>query len=124
MINGIDVSNVNGAVDWNAYRGKIGFAGVKVSEGCWFADPLAKVNVAAVHALGLPAIGYHFLHANLPGTKQAEYFLAHAHQAGLRPGDHIAIDAEDGGLDGLPVSHLVAAAEEFTAELQKHWHAF
>ena len=124
MLNGIDVSNVNGPVDWAAYRGKIGFAGVKVSEGCWFSDPLASVNIAACRSLGIPVIGYHFLHANTPGSKQAEYFLSHAHQAGLRPGDLIAIDAEDGGLDGLPVSHLVAASEEFTAELQKHWRVF
>lgn len=120
-LQGIDVSNVNGPVNWEAWEGKIQFAGVKITEGCWFADQLAAQNVAGVHELGIPAIGYHFLHAGLPGTKQAEYFLSHAHQAGLRPGDLIAIDAEDGGKDGLDVGHLVAAAGEFATEIRLHF---
>lgn len=124
-LQGIDVSNVNGPVNWEAWRGKIQFAGVKISEGCWFADQLAAQNVAGAHAIGIPVIGYHFLHANLPGTKQAEYFMSHAHQAGLVPGrDHIAIDAEDGGRDGLDLSHLVSAAEEFAIEVRSHYPRF
>ena len=122
-LNGIDVSNVNGPIDWNAYRGKIQFAGVKITEGCWFADQLAAQNIAGARSIGAAVIGYHFLHANTPGTKQAEYFLSHAKASGLKPGDLIAIDAEDGGMDGLPVSHLVAAAEEFRAELPQHYGA-
>lgn len=124
-LNGIDVSNVNGSpFPWHDWKGEIQFAGVKISEGCWFTDPFAAHNVAGAHALGIPVIGYHFLHANTPGTKQCEYFLSHAHAAGLRPGDLIAIDAEDGGLDDLPVSNLVAAAEEFTGELRHHFPGF
>lgn len=127
-LNGIDVSNVNGKIgwsDWAQWRGKIQFVGVKITEGCWFADQLAPANVRAVHALGVPVIGYHFLHANTPGSKQAEYFLKYAHLAGLEPGrDLIAIDAEDGGRDGLDVSHLTAAAEEFAAELRPHFGAY
>ena len=121
VLQGFDVSNVNGPIHWEAWRGKIQFAGVKITEGCWFADQFAAQNVAGAHALGLPVIGYHFLHGSLPGTKQAEYFLSHAHAAGLRPGDLIAIDAEDGGMDGLDVAHLVAAAAEFAIELRLHF---
>ena len=120
-LNGIDVSNVNGPIDWNAYRGKIQFAGVKITEGCWFADQLAAQNIAGARSIGAAVIGYHFLHANTPGTKQAEYFLSHAKASGLVRGDHIAIDAEDGGRDGLDVQHLVAASEEFAAELRLHF---
>ena len=123
-LNGIDISNVNGPVNLEAYRGKISFLGVKITEGCWFADPLAAANIAWARKLSIPVIGYHFLHASLPGTKQAEYFMSHAHQSGLRPGDHIAIDAEDGGRDGLEVPHLVAASEEFASDVRRHYARF
>jgi N-acetylmuramoyl-L-alanine amidase len=32
-------------------------------------------------------MGYHFLHAALSGSAQAEHFLSCAHAAGLKPGD-------------------------------------
>lgn len=124
-LNGIDVSNLQGVFNWEAYRGKIAFAGVKITEGCWFADQYAARNVAGAHSIGAAVIGYHFLHASLPGTKQAEYFMSHAHAAGLQPGrDHIAVDAEDGGRDGLDLSHLVGAADEFAGEVRTHFRAF
>jgi hypothetical protein len=69
-------------------------------------------------------MGYHFLHAGQPGNQQAEVFLRLAKAAGLRPGDLIAIDAEDGGLDGLPPARLAAMAVEFTAELRLHFPAY
>jgi GH25 family lysozyme M1 (1,4-beta-N-acetylmuramidase) len=108
MLNGIDISNVNGPVDWESWRGKIAFAGVKISEGTTFADPLARANVVAAHALGIPVMGYHFLHngtGSKGGAPQAEWFLANAKKAGLRPGlDLIAVDVEDGGLDIDPAT--------------------
>ena len=122
---GIDISSYQGNFDWEAWEGKIQFAGVKITEGCYFADPFAAQNVAGAHRIGIPVLGYHFLHAGLPGAKQAEYFLSHAHQAGLQPGrDHIANDAEDAGRDGLDLSHLVSAADEFTNELRGHYARF
>lgn len=120
-LQGIDVSNWQGNFDWSPWKGKIQFAGVRITEGCYSADQYAAHNVAGAHAIGIPVIGYHFLHAGLPGTKQAEYFLSHAKAAGLKPGDLIAIDAEDGGMDGLPVSHLNAASAEFATEIGLHF---
>jgi len=120
-LQGIDVSNVNGTVDWEAWRGKIQFAGVKVSEGLNFADPDARANIAGARSIGAAVIGYHFLHAAVSGSGQAEHFLSCAHAAGLKPGDAIAVDAEDAGLDGEPYLQMNLTASAFRAELQRHF---
>src|SRR5262249_44666712 len=57
-------------------------------------------------------------------AEQAEHFLACAHAAGLRPGDLIALDAEDGGLDGLQPARMNVAALEFAEQLRKHWPSY
>jgi lysozyme len=123
---GIDVSAAGQGANfnWNAWRGKVGFAGVKVSEGTEYADPYAARNIAAVRSLGAVPMGYHFLHAGESGAAQAEWFLSHAKAAGLRPGDLIAIDAEDGGLDGLTDAHMDEQAAAFAAELRRHFPGF
>lgn len=134
-IAGIDVSNVNGEpFPWLAWRGKIQFAGIKVSEGTWYQDPDATANIAAARALGLVVMGYHFLHNGTDkqgGAPQAEYFLRCAKAAGLKPGDLIALDVEDGGLDidrgkaspqdvEQALIHFDLVAAGFLHELQKH----
>lgn len=125
-IAGIDVSAAGqgGNFSWAPYKGKIGFAGVKVSEGTGYADPYAARNIAGARSIGAVPMGYHFLHAGQTGSAQAEYFLSHAKASGLKPGDLIALDAEDLGVDGLPVAHLAIAAQEFTAQLQVHFRSF
>jgi lysozyme len=120
---GIDVSAAGQGPDfpWQQYKNKIGFAGVKISEGTTYADPDAKANVAQAHALGIPVIGYHLLHAAQQGSQQAEWFLRCADGL-LKPGrDLIAVDAEDAGLDGCPASEMNLAAVGFWAQLQKHF---
>lgn len=124
-LNGIDVSAAGqGAFNWQPYRGKVQFAFCKISEGLTFADPQAAANLAQMRSLGIVAGGYHFLHAGLSGSAQAEAFLSHAHAAGLKPGDLIAIDAEDGGLDGEAASQMNLTAAAFAGELQRHFLGF
>ena len=120
---GIDVSAVGQGPNfpWPQWKNKIQFAGVKVSEAATFADPDAARNIAGARSIGATVIGYHFLHANLPGAAQAEWFLANAHQAGLKPGDLIAIDAEDGGLEGCTAEQMGITGLAFAAELQRHF---
>lgn len=125
MINGIDVSAAGqGEFNWAPYKGKVGFAFCKITEGTGFADPDAARNIAQMRAMGLVAGGYHFLHAGLSGSAQAEAFLSHAKAAGLKPGDLIAIDAEDGGLDGEDGAQMNLTASAFRAELQRHFPGF
>lgn len=122
MLNGIDISNVNGPVNWAAWRGKIDFAWVKVTEGTFFADQQAAHNIAMARRTGLMVGGYHFLHNGdgvHDGAHQAEYFLSHAHAAGLRPGDLIAVDAEDEGLDGGTPEHMDLVAAGFNNRLRR-----
>lgn len=123
-LNGIDVSNVNGPFNFAPWKGKLDFAWVKVSEGTGFADGRAAANIAAARKLGLVVGGYHFLHAGSSGSAQAEAFLSHAHTAGLRPGDLIALDAEDLGLDGEDSQQMNLTASAFAAELRRHFAGF
>ena len=122
-IAGIDVSTAGQGTDfnWLPYRGRIGFAGIKITEGTGYADPSAARNIAGARSIGAVPIGYHFLHAGQDGARQAEWFLSHAKAVGLRPGHIIAIDAEDGGLNGQLPAHMNVVAAAFAAELRKHF---
>ena len=121
-LSGIDVSAAGQGpgFDWEAWRGKIQFAAVKVTEGVHYDDPCARRNIAGARSIGCTVIGYHFLHT-MSGVAQAEWFLANAHAAGLRPGDLIAVDAEDLGRDGLSADWLAAAASYFDAGIDAHF---
>jgi GH25 family lysozyme M1 (1,4-beta-N-acetylmuramidase) len=137
-ISGIDVSAAGqgDSFPWPQYKNKIGFAGVKVSEGTDYADPDAARNIAGARSIGAAVMGYHML---MNGTgaqgapQQAEWFLECAHLAGLRPGDLIAVDVEDYGLGDVDRSnaldveqsliHFDLVAGQFAAELRKHFGA-
>jgi lysozyme len=114
-LNGIDVSNNNGTVDWAAWHGKIAFAGVKISEGLTFADPDAARNMAGARGIGVVRIAYHFLRPALSGSQQATYFL-HAKAAGLGPGDLVMADVET--TDGLAAAEVSACAGEFATAVR------
>jgi GH25 family lysozyme M1 (1,4-beta-N-acetylmuramidase) len=120
-LNGIDVSNYQGDFNWPAWRDRIQFAGIRVTEGGALADQEAKANVAGARSIGAVPMGYHFLHAGVPGARQAEFFLSHAKAAGLRAGDLIALDAEDAGLDGGTPARMNGIASDFAAQLRAHF---
>lgn len=123
---GIDVSAAGQGANfnWQAWKGKIAFAGIKISEGLAYADPDAARNIEQARAIGAVPMGYHFLHAAQNGAAQAEWFLSHAKASGLKPGDLIAIDAEDGGMDGCTPAAMNQAAAAFTTELRHHFPAY
>lgn len=118
---GIDVSNYQGAFDWPSWRGKVQFAGIKISEGAGYADPFAARNVAGARSIGVMPMGYHFLHAGSSGTDQANSFLAHCKAAGMERGDVLAVDVEQGGQDGLSPAQLWSAAAEFAGAVHDHF---
>lgn len=121
-LNGIDVSAAGQGPNfpWPKYKG-IGFAGVKISEGTGYADPDAARNIAGARSIGATVIGYHFLHAALSGSAQAEWFLACAEQAGLgKTGDLLAVDCEDLGLDGESPGQMNTTASVYVAEIRRH----
>ena len=116
MLNGIDVSNLQGsAFDWAPYRGRIQFAGIKVSEGTGFADPDAARNMAQAKADGIVRMAYHFLRPAQHGGQQADYFLHLARLAGLGPGDLVMVDVEVA--DNLSAAQVSGCAADFAARV-------
>jgi lysozyme len=73
---GIDVSDHQGSVDWNAVKqaGKF-FAFIKATDGITWTDPDFATNWSGAKAAGLLRGAYHFYETNDDPTAQAENFL-------------------------------------------------
>ena len=75
-VRGIDISNWQGDVAWEAVKGAgIGFAYLQATQGLNFIDPNFDENVKGIRAAGLPYGAYHFFRPNDDAEKQAELFL-------------------------------------------------
>jgi lysozyme len=86
ILNGIDVSHMQGQVDWNAAKqAGIAFAFAKATEGITYTDPQFQTNWAAMQAAGLTRGAYHFYRTNDDPVQQAQNFLNSV--AGLTEGD-------------------------------------
>lgn len=120
---GIDVSGIGqgDSFNWEAWRGKIAWAGVKITEGTGFADPDAARDVNGARSIGVGVVGYHFLHASVPGARQAQWWMGRAKAAGMRPGDAVAVDVEQGGLDNETPGLLWSVAADFAREIYAHY---
>lgn len=108
-IPGIDVSGIGQGADfdWSAWRGRIDFAFAKATEGLTFKDATFPRNRSMMHALGIVAGAYHFLHPELNPIDQAEYFLTYAAPVA---GELIMVDVEiNGGKSAAEVSTCVGA---------------
>ncbi|HET9654066.1 MAG TPA: GH25 family lysozyme [Kineosporiaceae bacterium] len=110
-VQGIDVSNHQGAVDWPRVKAAgYRFAYVKASEGRTFTDPEYAALSAGARRAGLRVGAYHFFTFCSPGADQARLFLqvSGGHQAGDLPP---VVDLEfDGNCARRPTP------EEFDAE--------
>jgi lysozyme len=92
----IDISNVNGAVDWNQVRGAgINAAYIKLSEGVTFDDPESIRHARAARDAGVPFGFYHFAR---PDNNEPEAEAAHVFRRldGLEPDLRLALDMEQG----------------------------
>lgn len=121
--NGIDVSAIGQGInfDWNPYRDKIGFAGIKVSESVNFADPAARRNISGARAIKAMPMAYHFVHAIPSGVGQANWFMARCKDAALERGDLMALDVEQGGQDGRSPAELWATAWAAAEAIHSHF---
>lgn len=130
-IEGVDVSNWQGAVDWGAvaaagYR----FALMKASEDPDFVDPWLGRNWVGAKAAGLVRGVYHFAQ---PERVTAEASMAHFATTingvgGLDDGDLVALDIESGTGDLLPwVTSWLELAEQTFGRVpllySGHWFA-
>lgn len=75
-VQGIDVSNWQGSINWNSVKGAgIDFAWMKATEGTNFKDKSFNTNYTASHSAGVIRGAYHFaLPNNSNGATQANFF--------------------------------------------------
>ena len=74
-LNGIDVSNYQGNVNWGAvHNAGITFAVAKATEGTTFTDAYINQNIAGMKAHGIIPGAYHFGHPGSDATTQANHF--------------------------------------------------
>ena len=113
MLNGIDVSNWQGQLDWNPFKGQIQFAFCKATEGSTGTDAQFSRNWAAMKQLGLLRGVYHFGHPGLDAAAQAAHFTACVRQGGFGATDVVCLDLE--ATDGLGPSAVASWAQRFCA---------
>lgn len=75
-VQGIDVSNWQGAINWGQVKGAgIDFAWMKATEGTGFKDARFNTNYTAAHSAGVIRGAYHFALPNASGgAAQADFF--------------------------------------------------
>jgi lysozyme len=92
----IDISNVNGAVDWDQIRGAgIDAAYIKLSEGVTFDDPQSVGHARAARGAGVPFGFYHFARPD-NNTPEAEAAHVFRRLNGVQPDLRLALDMEQG----------------------------
>lgn len=97
MLYGIDVSNNQGAIDWDAVAasGRVQFAFLKATEGVNFVDAYYLDNYEACVRLGIPTGTYHFARAEWNNARdEARFFIEQMGGATFGPGDMLALDIE------------------------------
>jgi len=122
---GFDISNWQPTINWiqiaeNAPDLKYVF--IKATEGTGYISPTFKAQWDGAGSISQLRGAYHYLHTELSGKAQANYFMAHASKGELPP----VFDAEDA--DHLPAYPTTAQAKaagqsvyEFTDTVANAW---
>lgn len=113
MINGVDVSNNNGAHAWTSE----GFGFAKATEGTFFKDPLFGGNWSGMLSKNVLRGAYHFGHPGTSATDQAAFFAAYVKAHGLATNDVLCLDLEV--TDGQSPAHIAAWAVSFCEAVEK-----
>jgi lysozyme len=113
---GIDVSNLQGSIDWPKVKAAgYRFAWIKAGEGDW-PDPDFLRNVKAAKAAGLKVGAYEFLRPKpgRTGAGEASMFIGRLKAAGLGKGDLMpALDVEATKLDRAGTHAYVRSFAEY-----------
>lgn len=122
-MNGIDVSQWQGYIDFEAVRGAgIELVYIKASEGTDFVDPFFYRNYANAKNAGLPVGFYHYLTAGDASQARQEAYHFVSVVEGLVNEGKLVMDIEDiGGLDREEVNEIAQAflqgVEEFSNKI-------
>lgn len=102
MLHGIDVSNWQGNVGWNAVAASgVVFAFAKSSEAATYKDPFFSRNWESMKAVGIQRGAYHFARPTNNALEEAANFVSViANNGGLLPGDMVCLDMEDDSTEG------------------------
>jgi lysozyme len=114
MLHGIDVSNAQGNVNWNANRG-LSFAFAKATEGIGFKDAFFPQNWRGMKSVGLVRGAYDFAHPANDPVAEADFFLSYVRAQGLGTGDLLALDLEV--TDGLAPAAVASYATRWCAHV-------
>jgi GH25 family lysozyme M1 (1,4-beta-N-acetylmuramidase) len=121
-VQGIDVSNWQGAFSWAPWKGRIGFGMARATEGDGQTDPDLKHNWDSMWFMQpdhrFVRAAYHFFHAAQDPVVQAAHFTATVKGHGLLPGDLLVADFEatdpaTGLNDGVPPAVFAGRAVTF-----------
>jgi lysozyme len=75
QVDGLDVSNHQGVIDWKNVDARYKFVFVKATEAVTFVDKSFLENAEGVKRTGRMLGAYHFFHLNYDGAEQAENFI-------------------------------------------------
>jgi lysozyme len=124
-IEGVDVSNHQGAIDWRALAADdVHFVYIKASEGGDFVDQRFAENWQAALAAGLYVGGYHFFTLCRSGVDQARHFAAVLPDDGPRVMPP-AVDLEHMGpcRKGPTIENVEAEVQAFLAAMEQFYGA-
>lgn len=121
-VRGIDVSNAQGAINWDAVKagGAAQFVIIKCTEGGTYQDPRFASNLSEVKRVGLPYGAYHFFRFfTSDPLQQAANLKATANPAGFGPGTiPIIVDVEYQDVHGATNAQVSANAAQCAVKLQ------
>jgi GH25 family lysozyme M1 (1,4-beta-N-acetylmuramidase) len=115
VVQGIDISQWQGSgFDWDAWRGKVGFAMAKAVEGDNWTDPDFARNWESMWQMQpdhrFVRFAYSFFHPAQDPIVQAAHLVATVRGHGLLPGDNFVCDLEvNDGLAPVVVAQRAAA---------------
>jgi lysozyme len=97
-LEGVDVSDYHGTVDWAQVAQTKAFAYARVADGATFTDPTFLTNFAGIKKAGMKAGAYFFFEPAQDPTQQANLLVSQLVKAGFAPGDLVPMfDVEVSG---------------------------
>ncbi|NRQ32022.1 glycoside hydrolase family 25 protein [Nonomuraea sp. NN258] len=120
LLQGIDVSNWQGSVDWADHAdGGVAFAFAKATEGGDYRDKWFARNWNGMRESWLVCGAYHFARPKGDPVEHARFFLRTVEAAGgLRRGDLVALDLETN--DGLRPAQVARYARRWCRHVERH----